>query len=54
MTLHFLHISINSKGSSKAKYIKASSIRNDRTNVKVKVKMLYVTLEKLYKSASYV
>jgi len=53
-TLHFSLIRINLKGSSKAKYIKASSIRMDHTNVKDKVKMLWVKLKTIYKHVSYV
>jgi len=52
MTLHFSLISIHSNGSSKAKYIKAASIRMDHTNVKVKVKMVCVKL-KPYTSQSH-
>jgi len=54
MTLHFSLISINSKGSSKPKYIKAASIRMDHTNVKVKVIMLYEKMKNLCKPVSYV
>jgi len=54
LTLHFSLISINSKGSSRAKYINGASIRMDRKNVKEKVKMVHIKVKTVYKSLSYV
>jgi len=50
--LHFTLLSVHPKGSSKAKNIKAASIRKDHVTVKVNV--LYVKVRTLCKAVSYV
>jgi hypothetical protein len=49
-SLHFSRLSVHPNGSSKAKDIKAASIRKDHITVKVKLNTLYPNVKNMYKS----